>query len=252
MYNSNNEYIPLNKTKETNFDSILEKYITNLPRLKTKEFKNTKNLICTAFTNEVSNSQVNIILNKLTNKIANSIKPADIIQSALEYNNYLIDQLEQNKHKLTISEYENALILLWENIKKLAVNVDNFTSKFNLNENKSYCELYSKYLQRKKNREPSGLTIVIDKSIIREYEEKQKLEMRKVSEASEDFNIEIKEDENDGLENNENNNEGINCKQDEDVIMKEEQIVSGDNVENQREVNDSGNSGNSENMEILI
>jgi hypothetical protein len=93
------------------------------------------------------------------------------MQSALEYNNYLINQLEQNKHKLTLSEYENSLVLLWENIKKLAINADSFVSKYNLNDNRAYCDLYGRFIQRKRSKEPSGLMVVIEKSVLREYPE---------------------------------------------------------------------------------
>ena len=113
--------------------------------------------------NEVNNSQVNILINKYTKKIANSIVPSDIIQCALEYNNYLIKKLNESRTSLSNEEYDNSLIILWENLKKLSQNCDYFTSNYNLNENRKYTDLYTKY---KELYIPSGLTVVIEKSIL--------------------------------------------------------------------------------------
>lgn len=72
---------------------------------------------------EAQNLHVNTLLNEYTKGFFYSNTHSDIIQSSLEYNNYLINQLIQSKQKLPKSEYEHGLIILWENLKKLSKNV---------------------------------------------------------------------------------------------------------------------------------
>ena len=74
---------------------------------------------------ESQSSHVNTILNNFTKDFYYSNSHSDIVQSSLEYNNYLINQLIANKHKLPKSEFEHGLIILWENLKKLTKNVKN-------------------------------------------------------------------------------------------------------------------------------
>lgn len=72
---------------------------------------------------EAQNLHVNTLLNDYTKGFFYSNVHSDIIQSSLEYNNYLINQLISSKNKLPKSEYEHGLIILWENLKKLSKNV---------------------------------------------------------------------------------------------------------------------------------
>jgi hypothetical protein len=74
---------------------------------------------------EALNLHVNTLLNDFTKGFFYSNAHSDIIQSSLEYNNYLINQLVKSKQKLPKSEYEHGLIILWENLKKLSKNVIN-------------------------------------------------------------------------------------------------------------------------------
>jgi hypothetical protein len=183
------KYISLNEEKEKAFNND----VNNMLGRKTKF---TKSIIQgSVVLNEVDTTQVNILINKLTKKIGNSLIQSDIIQNALEYNNYLINELEKNKHKISVVEYNNAVIILWENLKKLSHNADDFTSKFNLNDNKKYNELYSWYKERYI---PTGLTVIIDKSIlVKEEEEVDKIEdiikIKQDNAELKEYNSEMKE-----------------------------------------------------------
>jgi hypothetical protein len=143
-------------------------------------------------TNEEENASsiVNIIVNKFTKGFSNSSIHSDTIQSALEYNNFLICKFLENKNNMSKIEQEVTLNLLWKNLNKLSKNADTHVKNFNLSNNKKYCEIYTK----KKNEETStltllknkskrvkennhtGLVIVVDKSILLDYPPKDDTE----------------------------------------------------------------------------
>lgn len=106
------------------------------------------------------------MINNYTKKFATTNKNTDSIQCALEFNQYLINQLNINKDKLNGLEYEYCLNVLWENLKKLSKNADNFLKTNKLSNSKKHCEQYK--LLNKKKKLNTGLTIVIDKSILKD------------------------------------------------------------------------------------
>jgi hypothetical protein len=174
------EHIPLNHEKEKLFNSKIEKLLCR---------KRTNNIsIIERNTNleEVHDTQVSILINKYNKRIGNSIVQSDIIQNALEYNNHLITELERNKDKISNAEYNNGIVLLWENLKKLAKNSDDFTSRYNLNDNRKYVEMFSWYKERYI---PTGLTVVIDKSIL--VKEEQDIKEEKFEENGIEEIIEV-------------------------------------------------------------
>jgi hypothetical protein len=192
------KYIPLNEEKEKLMNAEIQKMLVS------KTARNEITIKDDPKIKETDNTQVNIIVNKYTKKIANSLTQSDIIQNALEYNNNLIKNLENNRDNISDIEYNNAVCILWENLKKLSKNADNHRSKYNLSDSRKYVELYNWYKDRYA---PTGLTIVIDKSILVKQEDKIK-EM-----------IDVKEE---SIKNEEIINENI--QDNEDYIMQEIQI----------------------------
>ena len=77
-------------------------------------------------------NNLSIIINENTNKFLNSSKNSDIIQCALEYNNYLINYINNNKHKMTIAAFEKFTDKLYDNLSLLANHCDNFRKKYKL------------------------------------------------------------------------------------------------------------------------
>ena len=73
-----------------------------------------------------------IIINENTTKFLNSSKNSDIIQCALEYNNYLINYINNNKHKMTIAALEKFTDKLYDNFSLLTNHCDNFRKKYKL------------------------------------------------------------------------------------------------------------------------
>ena len=79
-----------------------------------------------------SDNNLSIIINENTNKFLNSSKNSDIIQCALEYNNYLINYINNNKHKMTIAAFEKFTDKLYDNLFLLTNHCDNFRKKYKL------------------------------------------------------------------------------------------------------------------------
>lgn len=79
-----------------------------------------------------TDNNLSIIINENTNKFLNSSKNSDIIQCALEYNNYLINYIINNKHQMTIAAYEEFTDKLYDNLSVLANHCDNFRKKYKL------------------------------------------------------------------------------------------------------------------------
>ena len=79
-----------------------------------------------------TDNNLSIIINENTNKFLNSSKNSDIIQCALEYNNYLINYIINNKHQMTIDAYEDFTDKLYDNLSLLSNHCDNFKKKFKL------------------------------------------------------------------------------------------------------------------------
>ena len=79
-----------------------------------------------------ADNNLSIIINENTNKFLNSSKNSDIIQCALEYNNYLINYIINNKHQMTIAAYDDLTDKLYDNLSILSNHCDSFKKKFKL------------------------------------------------------------------------------------------------------------------------
>lgn len=90
---------------------------------------------------EKEDFNLSVIINDNTKKYLNSSKNTDIIQCALEYNNYLINYIIENKHQMSINDYEAKMNKLYTNLASLATNCDNYRKKFKL---KSESEMLNK------------------------------------------------------------------------------------------------------------
>jgi hypothetical protein len=125
---------------------------------------------------EMHSSKVNFILNKYTKQFVNSTLPSDIIQSSLEFNKHLIENFLENSNKLSQSENEYCLNILWKNLKKLSKCADQHVKSANLSKNDKYSQIYTRLKEkeklRKENLAHSGLTITVNKSILEEFPEK--------------------------------------------------------------------------------
>ena len=97
--------------------------------------KNNNNLNINKNINDKMNNdnlnkeKIYVIINKNTEKLMNSNKKTDLIQCALEYNSYLIENLIKEKNNITQLEYDSALNRLYQNLNVL-------TESFELYENK--------------------------------------------------------------------------------------------------------------------
>lgn len=123
-------------------------------------------------------SLVNILVNSYTKNFANSEIPSDVIQSSLEYNQFLINQLNEISHTITKEEYQCIMNNLWENLNKLSCHLDKQLTQSNLSKSKRYCKNYKKKPNKKhkpnKHKETiqvihtsnKGVIITIDKSIL--------------------------------------------------------------------------------------
>ena len=78
-----------------------------------------------------------VIINKNTEKFMNSKNKTDLIQCALEYNSYLIENLIKEKDNISELEYNTALNRLYHNLCVLSESFESFENKFKLINNKA-------------------------------------------------------------------------------------------------------------------
>ena len=71
-----------------------------------------------------------VIINDSTKNYMKSNKTTDLIQCALEYNNYLINNLIKEKNNINNDEYDAALSKLFNNLNILSKHCDKFREKF--------------------------------------------------------------------------------------------------------------------------
>ena len=81
-------------------------------------------------------NKIYVIINKNTEKLLESQKKTDLIQCALEYNDYLIENLIKEKNNITSIEYNTALNRLYQNLNVLSNNFESFEEKYKLISNK--------------------------------------------------------------------------------------------------------------------
>ena len=79
-----------------------------------------------------ANNKIFVIINKNTEKLMESKNKTDLIQCALEYNSYLIENLIKEKDKLTQLEYNTALDRLYDNLSILTENFELYEDKYKL------------------------------------------------------------------------------------------------------------------------
>ena len=73
-----------------------------------------------------------VLINKNTEKLMDSKNKTDLIQCALEYNSYLIENLIKEKDNLNKLEYDTALNRLYNNLSILTENFESYEDKYKL------------------------------------------------------------------------------------------------------------------------
>ena len=73
-----------------------------------------------------------VLINKNTEKLMDSKNKTDLIQCALEYNSYLIENLIKEKDKINKLEYDTALNRLYNNLSILTENFELYEDKYKL------------------------------------------------------------------------------------------------------------------------
>jgi hypothetical protein len=147
---------------------------------------------------EVGNSKINTIINSFTKSYSKSPVTSDIIQSGLEYNNFLIKKMIEMRSKISENEYELCTNILWNNLKNLSKHADKHVKSASLIKNNKYLQIYEKIITKRAKREKdnhSGLTTVFDKHILDEKKIKmhdiqdEYHEIMKIEEIEEKINL---------------------------------------------------------------
>ena len=73
-----------------------------------------------------------VLINKNTEKLMDSRNKTDLIQCALEYNSFLIENLIKEKDNLNKLEYDTALNRLYNNLSILTENFESYEDKYKL------------------------------------------------------------------------------------------------------------------------
>ena len=76
--------------------------------------------------------EIYVLINKNTEKLMDSKNKTDLIQCALEYNSYLIENLIKEKDNLNKLEYDTALNRLYNNLSILTENFESYEDKYKL------------------------------------------------------------------------------------------------------------------------
>ena len=78
------------------------------------------------------NNKIFVLINKNTEKLMGSKNKTDLIQCALEYNSYLIENLIKEKDKLNKLEYDAALDRLYNNLSILTESFESYEDKYRI------------------------------------------------------------------------------------------------------------------------
>ena len=78
------------------------------------------------------NNKIFVLINKNTEKLMDSKNKTDLIQCALEYNSYLIENLIKEKDKLNKLEYDAALDRLYNNLSILTESFESYEDKYRI------------------------------------------------------------------------------------------------------------------------
>ena len=76
--------------------------------------------------------EIYVLINKNTEKLMDSRNKTDLIQCALEYNSFLIENLIKEKDNFDKLEYDTALNRLYNNLSILTENFESYEDKYKL------------------------------------------------------------------------------------------------------------------------
>ena len=113
MNSKNNSQIKSSKIKETKPMEVESININNSPQNNNQD-------------------EIFVLINKNTEKLMDSKKKSDLIQCALEYNSYLIENLIKEKDNLNQFECDAALNRLYSNLSILTENFELYEDKYKL------------------------------------------------------------------------------------------------------------------------
>ena len=113
MNSKNNSQIKSSKIKETKPMEVESININNSPQNNNQD-------------------EIFVLINKNTEKLMDSKKKSDLIQCALEYNSYVIENLIKEKDNLNQFEYDTALNRLYSNLSILTENFELYEDKYKL------------------------------------------------------------------------------------------------------------------------
>ena len=100
----------------------------------------------------LNNQKIFVIINKNTEKLMKSTNKTDLIQCALEYNSYLIENLIKEKDNLNKIQYDCALNRLYDNLKILTQSFESYEDKYKLINTKSKENKENKDINKKNNK----------------------------------------------------------------------------------------------------
>ena len=112
------------KIKEDTFDNLNTKKINNKNKNSIEEMAGD------------TDDEISVVINKHTEILLNSENKTDLIQCALEYNSYLIENLIIEKDNISQIEYETALNKLYHNLSVLSESFEVYENKYKLINNK--------------------------------------------------------------------------------------------------------------------
>ena len=96
--------------------------------------------------------EIYVLINKNTEKLMDSRNKTDLIQCALEYNSFLIENLIKEKDNLNKIQYDCALNRLYDNLKILTQSFESYEDKYKLINTKSKENKENKDINKKNNK----------------------------------------------------------------------------------------------------
>ena len=112
-----------------NSETLSKVKSSKIPEIKSIEVE-SDNLDYSTSKNE--KEEIFVLINKNTEKLMDSKNKTDLIQCALEYNSFLIENLIKEKDNLDKLEYDTALNRLYNNLSILTENFESYEDKYRL------------------------------------------------------------------------------------------------------------------------
>ena len=112
-----------------NSETLSKVKSSKIPEIKSIEVE-SDNLDYSTSKNE--KEEIFVLINKNTEKLMDSKNKTDLIQCALEYNSFLIENLIKEKDNLDKLEYDTALNRLYNNLSILTENFESYEDKYKL------------------------------------------------------------------------------------------------------------------------